>query len=84
MQRYIEGLAALRLWSTLSPTPHFAMTDSERQPLLRNDTDGTQARQIPPHEVTQRAQEHPDYPIDHGYVAWVQVVGGFIIFANSW
>lgn len=30
--------------------------------------------------------EHSDdvYPVDHGRVAWMQVLGGFILFANSW
>ncbi|KAF2746411.1 MFS general substrate transporter [Sporormia fimetaria CBS 119925] len=63
-----------------------ASTAGERQPLLRNSTegDGERPRQISAHEVTQHSQEHPDYPIDKGYVAWTQVVGGFILFANSW
>jgi hypothetical protein len=58
------------------------MASDERQPLLRNRTE--ERAQIRAHEVTSSAQEHPDYPIDHGSVAWMQVVGGFIIFANSW
>jgi hypothetical protein len=59
---------------------------SERQPLLRTSTEETRSRaaRIPSHEVTTRAQEHPDYPVDHGTVAWMQVLGGFILFANSW
>jgi hypothetical protein len=24
------------------------------------------------------------YPVDHGKIAWMQVLGGFILFANSW
>lgn len=24
------------------------------------------------------------YPVDHGRVAWMQVLGGFLLFANSW
>lgn len=59
----------------------------ERQPLLRNSTEeGVSPRgpQILAHEVTLSAQDHPDYPIDTGFVAWLQVVGGFILFANSW
>ncbi|CAO2647330.1 Nn.00g082520.m01.CDS01 [Neocucurbitaria sp. VM-36] len=58
----------------------------ERQPLLRNSTEEgySRASRVPAHEVTASAQEHPDYPIDRGVVAWMQVVGGFILFANSW
>lgn len=56
--------------------------ESERQPLLRNRTDRSLAPSA--HEITHSAQDNPDYPIDHGYVAWMQVAGGFIIFANSW
>lgn len=59
----------------------------ERQPLLRNNTLEAHSRvvsQIRAHEVTVTAQDNPDYPIDHGYVAWMQVLGGFILFANSW
>ncbi|KAL6704402.1 hypothetical protein ACN47E_008254 [Coniothyrium glycines] len=56
----------------------------ERQPLLRSRTE--EGRLVGPraHEVTTSAQDHPDYPVDHGRVAWMQVLGGFIIFANSW
>jgi hypothetical protein len=63
------------------------MATSERQPLLRNRTEERPTglvAQIRAHEVTASAQEHPDYPVDHGTVAWMQVLGGFIIFANSW
>jgi hypothetical protein len=62
------------------------MADDERQPLLRNRTEEahTSASQIHAHEVTSHAQDQPGYPVDHGSVAWMQVVGGFIIFANSW
>lgn len=58
----------------------------ERQPLLRNRTEEARSgvAQIRAHEVTASAQDHPDYPVDHGAVAWMQVLGGFIIFANSW
>ncbi|KAF1848111.1 MFS general substrate transporter [Cucurbitaria berberidis CBS 394.84] len=58
----------------------------ERQPLLRHSTEEARltASQVPAHEVTTSAQEYPDYPIDHGRVAWMQVLGGFILFANSW
>jgi hypothetical protein len=59
------------------------MANDERQPLLRNSTEEGDVR-IRAHEVTTTRQDHPDYPIDHGWVAWMQVVGGFIIFANSW
>lgn len=58
------------------------MPSTEREPLLRSRTEEVPA--IRAHEVTVRAQEHPDYPVDHGKVAWMQVLGGFIIFANSW
>jgi hypothetical protein len=62
------------------------MAGDERQPLLRNRTDEARsgASQIRAHEVTSHAQDQPDYPVDHGRIAWMQVVGGFIIFANSW
>jgi hypothetical protein len=59
----------------------------ERQPLL-NSNGGAQNIERPTlisaHSITARKQDHPDYPIDHGYVAWMQVLGGFILFANSW
>jgi len=67
-------------------TPAATMAGDERQPLLRNRTEEARSRvsQIRAHEVTSSVQDNPDYPIDRGYVAWMQVVGGFIIFANSW
>jgi hypothetical protein len=40
--------------------------------------------QLLAHEVTASAQANEDYPVDHGKVAWMQVLGGFILFANSW
>jgi hypothetical protein len=66
--------------------PAATMAADERQPLLRNSTEETHPglSQIRAHEVTANAQDNPDYPIDHGRVAWMQVLGGFIIFANSW
>jgi hypothetical protein len=64
-------------------TPAATMAGDERQPLLRNSTEESRVR-VGAHEVTASAQEHEDYPVDHGRVAWMQVVGGFIIFANSW
>jgi hypothetical protein len=39
-------------------------------------------------EETASLRQHNDdedgYTIDHGKVAWMQVLGGFILFANSW
>jgi hypothetical protein len=57
----------------------------ERRPLL--DGSGllrSRLSQISAHSITSRFQDNPDYPVDHGYVAWMQVLGGFILFANSW
>lgn len=67
-------------------TPAETMSSNERQPLLRSTTDEPHSglSQIHAHEVTTSAQDNPDYPVDHGRVAWMQVLGGFIIFANSW
>lgn len=67
-------------------TPAATMVGDERQPLLRAHTEErhSSVSDIRAHEVTGSAQEHPDYPVDYGWVAWMQVVGGFIIFANSW
>jgi hypothetical protein len=59
------------------------MAGDERQPLLRSGTEETN-HTVGAHEVTRSAQDHEDYPIDYGKVAWMQVLGGFIIFANSW
>jgi len=59
--------------------------EDERQPLLNsNEAPHSWLSQISAHFITRRKQDHPDYPIDHGYVAWMQVLGGFILFANSW
>lgn len=55
---------------------------TERQPLLRNSTE--EGVRVPAHQVTRSAQDHEDYPVDRGHVAWLQVLGGFILFANSW
>lgn len=58
---------------------------NETEPLLaRSRESESQISQIRAQEVTRSAQDNKDYPIDHGYVAWMQVLGGFIIFANSW
>jgi hypothetical protein len=38
-------------------------------------------------EETASIRQHSEdegYPVDHGKVAWMQVLGGFILFANSW
>lgn len=57
----------------------------ETEPLLaRSQESESWIPQIRAHEVTRCAQDNDDYPVDHGYVAWMQVLGGFIIFANSW
>jgi MFS family permease len=56
------------------------MAPNERQPLLRNRTE----EQIRAHQVTTSANDEQDYPIDQGTTAWLQVLGGFILFANSW
>ncbi|KAH8731720.1 major facilitator superfamily domain-containing protein [Phaeosphaeriaceae sp. PMI808] len=48
---------------------------TKRQPLLRSRTDERHVEdEVRAHEVTHSAQDHPDYP----------VLGGFIVFANSW
>jgi hypothetical protein len=62
------------------------MPGDEREPLLKPHSDEAHSRlaQLYAREVPASAQEHIDYPVDHGYVAWMQVLGGFIIFANSW
>ncbi|KAF3054188.1 hypothetical protein E8E11_012003 [Didymella keratinophila] len=58
---------------------------NETEPLLaRNRESESRIPQLRAHEVTRSAQDNEDYPIDHGYVAWMQVLGGFIVFANSW
>jgi MFS family permease len=63
--------------------PDFAVSFSmvnETEPLLaRSRESELRTWQIRAHE-----EDDEDYPIDHGYVAWMQVLGGFIIFANSW
>jgi hypothetical protein len=56
------------------------MAGDEREPLLRQSTEV----RVSAHEITHSAQDGEDYPVDRGRVAWMQVVGGFIIFANSW
>jgi hypothetical protein len=73
-------------FSKIRWTPAATMASNERQPLLRNRTEEGRSgvSQIRAHEVTSSAQDNPDYPVDHGYIAWMQVIGGFIIFANSW
>jgi MFS family permease len=55
----------------------------ERRPLLDSVTRSRLSR-ISAHSITTKKQDNPDYPIDHGYVAWMQVLGGFVLFANSW
>jgi MFS family permease len=60
------------------------MNSDEREPLLRSSTDERIGRLIRAHQVTQNAQHNTDYPVDHGTTAWLQVLGGFIMFANSW
>jgi len=58
---------------------------NETEPLLaRSRESESRISQIRAHEVTRSAQDNEDYPIGHGYIAWMQVLGGFIIFANSW
>jgi hypothetical protein len=58
---------------------------NEREPLLAYHEEAHERTgQLLSHEITASKQEHTDYPIDHGKVAWMQVLGGFIIFANSW
>ncbi|KAF3039055.1 hypothetical protein E8E12_009110 [Didymella heteroderae] len=58
---------------------------NETEPLLaRSRESESRIAQICAHEVTRSTQDNEDLPIDHGYVAWMQVLGGFIIFANSW
>jgi hypothetical protein len=65
----------LRRWTSAT-----TMAPNERQPLLRNRTE----EQIRAHQVTTSANDEQDYPIDQGTTAWLQVLGGFILFANSW
>jgi hypothetical protein len=61
-------------------TPAATMAGDEREPLLRQSTEV----RVSAHEITHSAQDGEDYPVDRGRVAWMQVIGGFIIFANSW
>jgi hypothetical protein len=57
----------------------------EREPLLSyHEVQRERTEQLLAHEITASAQANEDYPIDHGKVAWMQVLGGFILFANSW
>ena len=58
---------------------------NETEPLLSyHEAQRERTEQLLAHEITASAQDHEDYPIDHGKVAWMQVLGGFILFANSW
>lgn len=59
--------------------------DPERESLLSyHETQRERTQQLLSHEITASAQANEDYPVDHGKVAWMQVLGGFILFANSW
>jgi hypothetical protein len=63
----------------------------EREPLLEyHEIQRERTEQllshvpIPVATPTVNAQEPDGYPVDYGKVAWMQVLGGFIVFANSW
>ncbi|PZC93583.1 AraJ, Arabinose efflux permease [Pyrenophora tritici-repentis] len=61
------------------------MSINETEPLLSyHEAQRERTEQLLAHEITASAQDHEDYPVDHGKVAWMQVLGGFILFANSW
>jgi hypothetical protein len=61
-----------------------AMAD-EREPLLSyHEVQAARTEQLLAHEITASAQANKDYPVDHGKVAWMQVLGGFVLFANTW
>ena len=63
---------------------------NETAPLLSSYHDEqherTQQLLAAQHTTPSAQDDHDDngYPIDHGRVAWMQVLGGFILFANSW
>jgi hypothetical protein len=65
----------------------------EREPLLEyHEIQRERTEQLLAHvpiptptpTSTGDALEQDGYPVDHGKVAWMQVLGGFIVFANSW
>jgi hypothetical protein len=67
----------------------------EREPLLsyheiqRERTEqliaqAEETASIRQHNDDEDEDEDERYAVDHGKVAWMQVLGGFILFANSW
>ncbi|KAH4956531.1 hypothetical protein HBI78_201700 [Parastagonospora nodorum] len=63
------------------------MSPNERQPLLHHagSTDHRISSILLAHSASRNtAASTSKYPIDHGLIVWLQVLGGFILFANSW
>ena len=58
----------------------------ERAPLLSyHETQRERTEQLLAHvEETAKQSNEEGFPVDHGKVAWMQVLGGFVLFANSW
>ena len=61
----------------------------ETEPLLSyHEIQRERTEQLIAHveETASIGQHNEDegYAVDHGKVAWMQVLGGFILFANSW
>jgi hypothetical protein len=61
----------------------------ERAPLLSyHETQRERTEQLLAHveeTASLKQQSNEDgYAVDHGKVAWMQVLGGFVLFANSW
>ncbi|USP79834.1 hypothetical protein yc1106_07108 [Curvularia clavata] len=62
---------------------------NETAPLLSSYHDSQRERTqqlLAAQQNTSSTQDNHEngYPVDHGRIAWMQVLGGFILFANSW
>lgn len=60
-------------------------TIDEETPLLEGDAETSFFVANPPaHAVIATKTHNGSFPIDHGWLPWIQVMAGWILFANSW
>jgi len=58
-------------------------SQDETRPLLDSEAQSNIAK-LPARNVISKKTRQSSFQVDHGFFPWLQVLGGWILFANGW
>jgi hypothetical protein len=58
-------------------------SQDETRPLLDAEAQPKIAK-LPAHHVISKKTRQTSFPVDYGLMPWLQVLGGWVLFATSW